>query len=688
MDVTQYMAVFLDEADEQLQQLNSLLLELEKNPEDLSILNDIFRIAHTLKGMSATMGFENMADMTHKMENALDKMRKGEVKATPEIVDMLFKCLDTLQAMVEAIRSGESDSNIDTSEIIRDLKRVVGEEEEREKQEKKQEESMINEYEVDVIRKGVEEGFNPFKITVKLRKDAMLKSARAYMVINRLEQLGDIVKTVPSVEDLEEEKFEDSFVVFLLTKESADTIKNTVLSIAEIVDAVVESVDVEGEKKAEEPKEEKKEAEEKAKEETKPEAAVQQKEEKKPAEKSKAGKSAETEKVVARALSHKISGYRTVRVDIHRLDVLMNLVGELVISRTRLEQIGKSHHLTELDETLAQFGRIIGELQALVMKLRMVPIENVFDRFPRLVRDLSKAQGKEIEFIVEGKETELDRTVIDEIGDPLVHLIRNAIDHGIEPPEEREKVGKPRKGKLRLAARHEGNSVVIEVEDDGRGMDPEKIKKKAIERGLITPEEAEHMSKYEILMLTTVPGFSTAEKVTDISGRGVGLDVVKSKVESLNGQLLIESEVGKGTKIIIKLPLTLAIIQALLTKVSDEIYAVPLENIDETLALAKEDIKLIQNKEVTLLRGEVLPLMWLRDALGVPGERSNEEEEEAVVVVRMADRRVGIVVDELVGQQEIVIKSLGKFLKGIQGLAGATILGDGRVALILDVSSL
>jgi len=682
MDMSQYMAVFLDEADEQLQQLNSLLLQLERTPEDLGILNDIFRIAHTLKGMSATMGFKNMAELTHRMESALDKFRKGEMRATPDVVDLLFKVLDALQGMVAEVRSTGTDASFDASDLVSRVEALGGARGEERRPSSSSAE--VNEYERRVIEKALSQGLSVYRVDVRLRQDVMLKSARAYMVVHRLEGVGEVVKTVPPVEDLEEERFGLSFSVFVVSSRSAEEIRSLAEGVSEVEQVLVSPMALEGsslservEEVQEVPAGESKEAEERSAEEAQP-VEARAEGEAKPQE----GRAEEAQpRAQARA------AYRTVRVDIQRLDVLMNLVGELVINRTRLQQIGRSHRLSDLDETLAQVGRITSELQALVMKLRMVPVENVFDRFPRMVRDLARSQGKEVEFLVTGKETELDRTVIDEIGDPLVHLIRNAIDHGIERPEEREALGKPRKGRLSLSARHEGNSVIIEVEDDGRGMDPERIKRKAIERGIITPEEAEHMSRYEILMLTTLPGFSTAERVTEVSGRGVGLDVVKSKVESLSGQLFIESEVGRGTKISIRLPLTLAIIQALLTKVGREIYAIPLENIDETLALYPEDIKLVQNREVVVLRGQVLPLLRLRDALQVPDFKEGDAE-EAVVVVRVGDRRVGLVVDELLGQEEIVIKSLGKFLKGIQGLAGATILGDGRVALILDVTAL
>ncbi len=695
MGMSQYLQVFLDESAEHLQRLNELLLVLEKDPGDITSLNEVFRIAHTLKGMSATMGFDSIAELTHEMEDLLDKFRKGEMVPTPEVVDVLFECLDSLEAMIEEV-SNTGKCTLDVSSIVAKLKDLSGEGK-REKVElhretKREEVSPIvttvdvpvefNEYDKEVIKEAFQKGYSVYKVKVTLDEGCLLKAARAYIVFHELGKMGEIIKSIPPAEEIEEEKFGNEFTLVYLTKENEDVIRSKIESISEIKGVVIaqavpselglkeKDLVVELERLKEEVPVELKQVEVKA--------TVEAAE----AEVAATGLTADRE----RALKQKIKGMKTIRVDIDRLDDLMNLVGELVINKTRLVQIGSVYKLTELDETLAQIGRITTELQAVVMKLRMVPIEHVFNRFPRMVRDLARDEGKEVEFVIEGKETELDRTVIDEIGDPLVHLLRNAIDHGIEPPEEREKLGKHRKGLLKLSARHEGNYVVIEVQDDGRGMDIDKIKRKAVEKGIATPEELERMSESEILMLTTLPGFSTSDRVTEVSGRGVGLDVVKSKVEALNGVLEIQTEKGKGTKVTVKLPLTLAIIQALLTKVGEEIYAIPLANIDETLSITPQDIKLVRNQEVILLRGSVLPLVKLQEILDVPVVSSgNGGEEYAVVVARVGERRAGLVVDSLIGQQEIVIKSLGKLLKGIRGISGATILGDGRVALILDV---
>jgi two-component system chemotaxis sensor kinase CheA len=383
----------------------------------------------------------------------------------------------------------------------------------------------------------------------------------------------------------------------------------------------------------------------------------------------------------------KLKGGQSVRVDIDKLDSLLNLVGELVINKTRLEQIGITHKLADLVETIEQMDRVTTDLQAVVMKVRMVPVGQVFNRFPRMVRDLSHELSKEVNLVIQGEETELDRTVIDEIGDPLVHLLRNAIDHGIEEPLLRRQKGKNPIGEVRLIARHEGNHVVIAVEDDGSGINAEVIKRKAVERGIISQADAEKMDSAEAVRMVFLPGFSTADNVTDISGRGVGMDAVKTKIESLGGIVEVETKQNQGSRFKIRLPLTLAIIQALLVAVGEEKYAIPLGSIDSTINIQPSDIKTVQSQEVILLRGQIIPIVRLANILSVPRTQS-EQQELFVVIVHLGDHRAGVIVDTLIGQQEIVIKSLGKLLAGIRSIAGATILGDGQVALILDVGAL
>ncbi|SMB96633.1 two-component system, chemotaxis family, sensor kinase CheA [Desulfonispora thiosulfatigenes DSM 11270] len=652
MILNEYMDIFIEEAKEHLQNLNSELLNLEQNPNKSSI-DEIFRAAHTLKGMSATMGFEQVSELTHKMENVLDLLRSDKLAFSQNLCDVLFKCVDALEKMINSIVEGSEDK-YDISELVVLLsKHEEGEAPVIEDSEQKQSESLnveLDKYEINIINIAQDQNMNVYHIHVLFDEQCVMKSVRAFMISNSLERLGEIIKTIPTAEDIEEEKFDDEIIVFLATNYNSDDINKELNKISEISVKEIKLIDLEQEIEVTEdanPKEENK------KEATK---------------------------------NNKL--HQTVRVDIGKLDKLMNLVGELVINKTRLEQLIKTNDTSSLHETIEQVDRITSDLQNIVMDVRMVPIEQVFNRFPRMVRDLAKELGKEVNLSLEGKETELDRTVIDEIGDPLVHLIRNSMDHGIENPSDREKNGKPAMGNLSLIAKQEGNSIIIIVEDDGNGINIEKVKQKAIEKGIITEQEAERMDENSLINLILSPGFSTADKVSDVSGRGVGLDVVKSKINSLSGSISIESKTNIGSRFTIKLPLTLAIIQALMVKVEDETFAIPLANIDETTSIKVSDIKNIQGQEVMVLRGNVLPLLRLTDTLNVPIVDSSEKDELFVVIARRNDQQIGLVVNELIGQQEIVISSLGKLLNGIPGISGAAILGDGTVSLILDVNTL
>lgn len=680
MDTNQYMGMFLEESREHLQTLNSCLLELEHSPEDPDVLNEIFRSAHTIKGMSATMGFTEIAELTHEMENVLDLLRKNQLKANEDIVDTIFKCVDTLEQMVENI-SSESANNIDVTELVAKLVAIAkGEsiptappqEEAKEKEPVVSEVVVeLNDTETTIIKKAMESGLQVFDIKVSLSPNCLLKSARVYMVMNALDEIGDVLKSIPSSEDLEQENFESSFELIVATATEQARVQQLLSSISEITEVIVESLEL--------PKSEAK--------------AVVAEDNKKMQEASSAKRSQEKTKAPIAPSSNgsidkKLKSGQSVRVDIEKLDSLLNLVGELVINKTRLEQIGITHRLTELVETIEQMDRVTTDLQSVVMKVRMVPVGQVFNRFPRMVRDLSRELNKEINLTIEGEETELDRTVIDEIGDPLVHLIRNSLDHGIEHPDERLAKGKEPTGEVRLIARHEGNNVIIMVEDDGKGINPEIIKSKAVEKGLITQEDADKMEDNEAVRLVFLAGFSTADVITDVSGRGVGMDVVKNKIESLGGLIDVETKLDEGSKFKIRLPLTLAIIQALLVKVQEEIYAIPLGSIDSTINITTDNIKTIQNREVILLRGQIIPIIRLNDVLHVPKVEESNDKDLFVVVVHMGDQKAGIIVDNLIGQQEIVIKTLGKLLAGIKVIAGATILGNGQVALILDVGTL
>ena len=678
----QYMDMFLDESHEHLQSLNEGLLRLEENMEEISVVNDIFRNAHTLKGMSATMGFAKIAELTHEMEDVLDLVRKEQLKLNEDIMDTLFKCLDSLEQMVDSVGNGEAEDVVDVSDLVAKLSSIskgtpppaaapaaggaaaapaagdasggaggdLG----------------IDDIDLDVMKKAKDAGMNVFHVKVTLMESCVLKAARSVMVMHALDEIGDVIKSVPPAEDLEQEKFERSFDIVVATASDAEAVTNAVDTVSEIEDIGVEELDPDALAKPAEPAP------------AAPAAAAA------PAPK-KAASPAKKEGAKA-AAPKKQHQSQSVRVDIEKLDTLMNLMGELVINKVRLEQIGQTHRMSDLMETLEQMDRVTGDLQNIVMKVRMVPVSAVFNRFPRMVRDVSKELGKEINLTIEGEETELDRTVIDEIGDPIMHLLRNSLDHGVESPDAREAKGKPRVGEVGLIARHEGNNVVIMITDDGAGIDASKIRRKAVEKGMITQDEADRLDDADAVRLIFLPGFSTAEQITDISGRGVGMDVVRSKIEALSGHVDVETHIDEGSIFKIKLPLTLAIIQAMLVRVQEEMYAIPLTSIDSTVNIEPTDIQTIQNKEVIVLRGEIIPIVRMEEALQVPHVKDSEE--LFVVVVHAGEAKAGIVVDNLIGQQEIVIKTLGNLFAGLKLFGGATVLGDGRVALILDVATM
>ena len=678
----QYMDMFLDESHEHLQSLNEGLLRLEENMEEISVVNDIFRNAHTLKGMSATMGFAKIAELTHEMEDVLDLIRKEQLKLNEDIIDTLFKCLDSLEQMVDSVGNGEAEDVVDVSDLVAKLSSIskgtpppaaapaaggasaapaagdasggAGSD------------LGIDDIDLDVMKKAKDAGMNVFHVKVTLMESCVLKAARSVMVMHALDEIGDVIKSVPPAEDLEQEKFERSFDIVLATASDAEAVTNAVDTVSEIEDIGVEELDPDALAKPAEPAP------------AAPAAAAAP-----AAKKAAAPAKKEGAKAAAPKKQHQS---QSVRVDIEKLDTLMNLMGELVINKVRLEQIGQTHRMSDLMETLEQMDRVTGDLQNIVMKVRMVPVSAVFNRFPRMVRDVSKELGKEINLTIEGEETELDRTVIDEIGDPIMHLLRNSLDHGVESPDAREAKGKPRVGEVGLIARHEGNNVVIMITDDGAGIDANKIRRKAVEKGMITQDEADRLDDAEAVRLIFLPGFSTAEQITDISGRGVGMDVVRSKIEALSGHVDVETHIDEGSVFKIKLPLTLAIIQAMLVRVQEEMYAIPLTSIDSTVNIEPTDIQTIQNKEVIVLRGEIIPIVRMEEALQVPHVKDSEE--LFVVVVHAGEAKAGIVVDNLIGQQEIVIKTLGNLFAGLKLFGGATVLGDGRVALILDVATM
>jgi len=696
MDMNQYMEIFIEEASEHLQNLNQCLLSLETNPKDSKIINEIFRSAHTLKGMSGTMGFLKMQELTHNMENVLDIIRNGKLDVNSDIIDVLFECLDYLENATETIGSTGAESNRTTGEIIVKLNNILAGKSNAQAEEapkpvaetptaKTENNGTIdlelNQYDLDLLYNAAQSHTNAYKIKISLSKNCMLKAARAFIIFQALEEEGEIFKSVPKVEDIEDEKFEDSFIIALVTKLTLDTVKKTLENITDVEEVLIEEISTEdhdhksvadNRAAAQELINEANSIVTEVKNIIAPVAAAPVAE---PAEGEEGAKKA-------------TKASKTVRVDIDRLDNLMNLVSELIIIKTRLEGLGSGNRDSDMNEAVEYLERITTNLHDAVMKVRMVPIERVFNRFPRMVRDLSKDLKKDIVLHMSGEETELDRTVIDEIGDPLIHLIRNAIDHGVEGKEERINNGKSSTGNVFLRAYQDGNSVVIEVEDDGAGINVERVRNKAVEKGVITAAEASEMDEKTSVELLFRAGFSTADKVSNLSGRGVGLDVVKTKIESLNGIVEVENSKGKGSKFIIRLPLTLAIIQALLVTIGEEKYAIPLNVIRDITTISQDMVRDIHGQEVVLNRNSVLPIVRLNRMLDVEGSASETVTDYTAIVVKKGDKNTAFIVDSLIGQQEIVIKTLGKFLSGIKFIAGATILGDGQVALIVDTNSL
>ncbi|MDK2877496.1 MAG: two-component system, chemotaxis family, sensor kinase CheA [Thermoanaerobacteraceae bacterium] len=658
----QYLDIFLEESKEHIQNLNSNLLELESNPGQ-DIIDEIFRSAHTLKGMSGTMGFNRISEITHEMESLLQDIKDGTISVSPEVIDTLLESVDFLEKLIGDITENGEERDRDTKVILEKLRRKPGNAtplKESEKENKKPEENHIfNEFEERLMKEAIAKGLLVWEVLIKLDANCLLKSARAFLVFKTLESFGDIIKTRPIVQDIEDEKFDDEFTVYIISTHQKQDLEKALGSISELKSILIKEVE-------------------------------QSSLEKDPGNSEKSPKetvACALDEQSVRHASHVKKTSKTLRVDIDRLDNLMNLVSELIIIKTRLDGMDEKTEGQKRREAVEYLERITSSLHDAVMKVRMVPIENVFNRFPRVVRDLARELSKNITLIIEGAETELDRTVIDEIGDPLIHLIRNSADHGIEIPEERFRKGKPAQGTIKLKAYHDGNNVVIEISDDGRGINLNNVLKTAIDKGLVDRERAKNLKESEIISFLFEPGFSTKDMVTDISGRGVGLDVVKTKIESLGGGIEINTVPDQGTTFLIRLPLTLAIIQALMVMVGEEKYAIPLSAIKETVIVASKDIKKVQKNEVTLLRGNVIPILRLGEMLDVESNGSSEED-LTVVIVKKGERDIGLVVDSLIGQQEIVIKSLGNFLKNIKFIAGATILGDGKVALILDVNTM
>lgn len=631
-DMKEIMEDFLIEAFELIEQIDHDLVELEANPEDLELLNRIFRVAHTVKGSSSFLNFDVLTELTHHMEDVLNKARKGELKITPDIMDVVLESVDMMKGLLESIRDNGSDAaaGIDIKNICASLTQIS-------------------------------EGEAP-----SAAPEA--PAAPAPEPVKEPEPAAPAEEAVPEVSDAELSKLSDSEVEaeierLLKVRKAEDQARRASKGIAP-----------------------------KSPEEIAPAASAA------PAPAPKPAPSRERDadkKVPAASSSSAVAQEQTIRVEVKRLDHLMNLIGELVLGKNRLlkiyddveERYEGEKFLEELNQVVSSLSLVTTDIQLAVMKTRMLPIAKVFNKFPRMIRDLSRELGKQIDLEISGEETELDKSIVEEIGDPLVHIIRNSCDHGIEDPETRKAMGKPEKGLVQLKAYNEGNHIVVEIVDDGKGLDADMLKAKSIEKGIITEREADAMSEKEAFGLIFKPGFSTAAKVTNVSGRGVGMDVVKTNIEKLNGIIDIESEVGKGTVMKLKIPLTLAIIQSLLVGTQEEFYAIPLASVLETVRVPIDDIYTIDGKNVLRLRDEVLSLVRLSDVFGV-NKVFDGGDQTYVVIIGVAEAKLGIIVDTLVGQEEIVIKSMGDYLQNIPGIAGATIRGDGRVTLIIDVGAM
>ncbi len=704
MDVSQYLSVFLDEAKEHLQSLNDNIMTLEQDPENEDCINEIFRSAHSMKGMAGTMGYTRMQNLTHDMEDVFSDVRAGKIKIKSEMIDILLQCLDAIQGYVDNITENQDEGTEEHQNIIKALGDIRngtlgsggGDSAPAADAAPAAESSSGDASAPGVdgssdyrairlepsVRSTLEEAKNQGKkiygITVHIMESCILKAARGFLVFKGLEEVGEIAVSEPNTQDIEDEKFDFSFSLILISDEPQEKIVEIVKSVSEVEGCDCGEFDLSAAKGPEE----------------KEEAAAE------PAPAAPAPGTATPAAVNTPAPAPAAGGgakkpvgkpvvNRTVRVDIEKLDVLMNLVSELIIAKNSLISAANSSGVSNgnVNEQIEYLESVTTNLHESVMKVRMVPIESVLQKFPRMIRDLNKTLGKKMELTMTGEDTEMDRTVVDEIGDPLMHLIRNSADHGIESAELRAERGKPEVGQIFLHAFQDGNSVVIEVGDDGNGIDAEAVKNKAIEKGVVTAEQAALLTDKQCVELLFHPGFSTAKQVSEISGRGVGLDVVKSKVESLSGEVSVKTKLGEGSTWVIRLPLTLAIIQALMVIVGQEKYAIPLDSIQSIEDVSPADLKLVENREVINLRGSVTPIVRLNEVLDTESTKAPEDD-MVVVIARKGDQQVGLVIDELMGQQEIVIKPLGKYTNKCKLISGATILGDGEIALILDTNSI
>lgn len=698
MDVSQYLEIFIDESSEHLQCLSDCIMTLEKEPDNKDTINEVFRAAHSLKGMAGTMGFKRMQHLTHDMENVFQEVRSDKISVDSAMIDLLFKCLDALDQYLENVKASSDEGTEDNEMIIKELNDFIAKAngvvvEEAPKvapvpaaqaevapASNNKVKIELTDVEKDEIAQAQADGKHVYAITVYVNKECLLKAARAFLVFRAVEGLGEIFANHPSSHDIEDEKFDLDFSFCVASNESLDKIIAAAKDVSEIDDVVGEELTATPVEEAPVIQEEEAPVVQAA-----PVAQAAPAAQATPAPATPQAQQAAKKQTPAKPASN-----RTIRVDIEKLDALMNQVSELLIAKNSLVSISSSEGGNFANqgfrENVESLERITTNLHESVMKVRMVPIESVVNKFPRMIRDLSRTLNKKMELYMTGEDTELDRTVVDQIGDPLQHLLRNSADHGLETAEVRAERGKPETGTIFLNAYQEGNNVIIQVGDDGNGIDVEAVKRKAVERGVITQEQADAMTQKEAVNLLFMPSFSMAKTITDISGRGVGLDVVKSNIEALGGDVEVKTKLGEGSTFTVRLPLTLAIIQALLVKIREEQYAIALGSITSIEDVPVSDIKYVEAKEVIHLRDTVIPLVRLDRVLDV--EPKDDPEHLTVVIVKRGDQQAGLVVDDLIGQQEIVIKSLGKYINGNKLISGATILGDGEVALIIDANTL
>lgn len=651
MNMNQYKQEFLNEAKEHLDSLNDGLIVLEKEPGDAENINKLFRAFHTLKGNAGAMGYAKFAELAHVLEDLLSRIREGKIEISKDIMDLIFEGCDTLESGLDAINK-DIPEEFSAEGIISEVEKFTKKEEEQTKVNIGIKTSL-DETEQITVDQRKSAGNNIFRIITVFEPGNQLKGPKAMIMLRLIKDIAEIIKTTPSDESIKAGLFNTDFETVIATNKDKKNLQEITNRVTGVKHVFVLGLDEEYHKPAETKHEE---------------------------------KEHEKHQITNDHRNDVIQRIQSVRVNMNKLDKLMNLVGELLINNIRLQDIDRKEDYTKLQSTLKGIDRLILDLQDEVMTVRMIPIGNIFNRFMRMIRDLSAKEGKRINLIIEGSEMEFDRTVLDQIGDPLVHILRNCVDHGIEAPEERILNGKPEVGTIRLIAKREKNSATIKISDDGQGIDPKLIKETALKKNKITKEEADVLSDPELQMLIFKPGMSTNKIVTEVSGRGVGMDVVMTKTRELGGNVKLYSEKGKGTSITLNLPLSVAIISALLIKIKEEIYAIPLNSIDQTVDIEHKDIKTIQGHELFVLRGKEIPLFWLHELVGA-GEYEKKDK-LTVLIVNKEDQKIGLVIDEILSQQQILIKSLQDSVKGLRGVSGATILGDGSVALILEIDTI